>query len=358
MSLRKRCYQTLGLILALGVWACGSDITGPDNGNFDAETTAAGLEVVDGAFSTPAFASLEALGGAFGVPGAAPPAAAAAMLRAAGDPNAADFSERISEAASGFLASRAAAAIVLIPEDYRSLTLTYDPEEGYAVDSTRTEAPSNGIRFILYAVNPITHEITEPLTEIGYADLTDESTETVAAIGLEVVSDDVTYLDYTVTLSGTIVTPVFTVSGFITDGTDRADFTLSQGYAVNIAGITINIDYEIAVNDFSMDVALEIVQTNDENETVAVDISFSDGSDIATIIGSTENQEGVLEVRGNGVLFATITLTDSSVTVLDGEGEPLTAEEIQTLQELIEVIDEVGDLCEDLLHPVEFLFDD
>ena len=357
MSVLNRPVRTLGIVMALGVWACGSDITGPEAGNFDAEATTAGLATVDGAFQTAAFASLEALGDNFGIPGAPAPAAVE-LLQAAAHPTKPDFSERISAAASEFLATSAAPAVVLIPEDYRGLTLTYTGEGGYAVNEDLTDGPTNGIRFILYAVNPITHEITEPLTEIGYADLTDESTEVVAAIGLAVVSGGVTYLDYNVTLSGTFVNPTFTIAGFVTDGTDQVDFTLTHGYEVNIAGITVDIGYEIDVNDFSMDVTLEIVRTGDQAEVVAVDISFTDGNDTVTIAGSTDGGVGTLEVRGNGVLFATITITETSVTVVNGEGEPLTEQEIATLQELIEIIDEAGDLCEDLLHPVEFLFGD
>ena len=358
MSVLNRPVRTLGIALAMGLWACGSDTTGPESGNFDAEATTAGLATVDGAFETAAFASLEALGDNFGIPGAASAPAAVELLKAAGHPTAPNFSERISTAASELLATSAAPAVVLIPEDYRGLTLTYTGEGGYEIDETLTDGPTNGIRFILYAVNPVTHEITEPLTEIGYADLTDEGTELVAAIGLEVVSGSVTYLDYLVMLSGTFLNPTFTIDGFIFDGTDRADFTLTHAYAVNIAGATINIDYVIAVNDFDMDVSLAIVGGGDQVATTTVDISFSDGSNTVTIAGTLEDEAGTLNVHANSVLFAIITIDGDSVSVLDGEGEPLTQAEIETLQELIEIIDEAGEIFEDLLRPVEFLFGD
>ena len=358
MSVLNRPVRTLGFVLALGLWACGSDTTGPETGNFDAEATTAGLAAVDGAFQTAAFASLDALGADFGIPGAAATPAAIDLLKASAHPTTPDFSERISAAGSKLLAASAAPAVILIPEEYRGLTLTYTVEGGYEVDEALTDGPTNGIRFILYAVNPVTHEISEPLTEIGYADLTDESTEVVASIGLAVVSGGVTYLDYDVTLSGTFLNPTFTIDGFITDGTDRADFTLTHSYAVNIAGSTINIEYVIAVNDFDMDVALQIVGGGDQSTTTTVDISFSDGSNTVTIAGSVEDQVGTLDVHTNDVLFATITINGSAVTVVDGDGEPLTQQEIQTLQELIEIIDEAGDVFEDLVRPVEFLFGD
>ena len=355
MCLRVRYVGILGLALALGVWGCGSDTTGPNSGNFDAEATTAALAAVESAFETSAYVSLETLAGEFTIPGAAAPAAVE-LLRAAAHPDTTDFSTRISAAGSRLLATAAAPAVVLIPEEYRGLTLTYTPENGYAVDETRTDGPTNGVRFILYAVNPITHSVTEPLTEIGYADITDASTETVASIGLEVVSGGITYLDYDVTVSGTFLNTTFTIAGFLSNGTDQADFTLTHSYAVNIAGATINIDYGISVNDFEMDVSLIIVGGGDQSSTTTVDISFSDGSNTVTISGSVEDQAGTLEVHGNNVLFATITINASSVTVLNAEGEALTQDEIQTLQELIGIIEEAGNTFEDLLHPVEFLF--
>lgn len=354
--MRNRYVQIAGICLALGTWACG-DATGPESGNFDAQATTAGLEVVDGAFETAAFASLEALSGEFNIPGASAPEATE-LLRAAAHPEAPDFAARISAAASNFMATSAAPAVVLIPEEYRGLTLIYAGEDGYIVDETREDAPTNGVRFVLYAVNPVTHEITEPPTEIGYADVTDESTETVASLRLTVVSNEVTYLDYLVTLSGTIVNPTFTIDGFFTDGENQVDFVLTHAYAVNIAGFTAGIDYELDVNDFSMDVSLDIVGSDDEEPTVTVDISFSDGSNTVTIDGTLEHRAGSLLVRGNNVLFAVITFDELGVTVTDAEGEPLTDEEIEALEELIEIIDEAEEIFEDLLEPVEFLFDD
>lgn len=356
--MRNNLVKTLSVALAFGIWGCGSDTTGPgdESTNFDADATEAGLSTVEGAFETDAFMSLQAMGDEFAIP-AASPAMAADFLEAATQPSSPDFAERISEAGSRILATSAAPAAVLIPEDYRGLTLTYTPDSGYAVDTTLTDAPANGIRFILYAVNPVTGEVSEPLTEIGYADLTDQGTETSAAIGLTVVSGGVTYLDYTVTLTGTIVAPTFTIEGFLSDGTEQADFTLAHSYEVNIAGVTITIDYDVSVGDFSMDLLLEIVAANDESTTITVDESFSDGTNTVTIDGTLEDEVGTLEVRGNDVLFATITIDSTSITVVNGEGEPLTEEEIQALEELIDLSERVSDQFEDLLHPVEFLFD-
>ena len=68
---------------------------------------------------------------------------------------------------------------------------------GY-VPTDRTGAPSNGVRFIIYAVNPVTMQPVTPLQEVGYVQLTDLSGTTTQAARVVVVSDNITYLDYTV----------------------------------------------------------------------------------------------------------------------------------------------------------------
>ena len=355
MSLRNRHLGAIGLALLVGVWACGSDGTGPNGENFDAQTTADALESVDAAFQTAAFASLDALGDDFQLPGGVV-LAPVELLELAAHPGAPEFSVRAAAAAQRVLASSAPAA-VLIPEQYRGLTLVYHPTEGYYVDEERTGAPANGIRFILYAVNPVTHAITEPLTEIGYADVTAEGTETTASLRLTVVSGEVTYLDYSVTLAGLIVSPEFTVEGYFTDGTERVDFTLIHSAAIMLAGWSVDIDYSIEVGDFTMDVVLGIEGAGEQETSVTVDIEFSDGTNTVAVEGTLENGGGTLEVYANTNLFATITITITGVTVLGSDGEALTQEEMNALEEMMGIIDDAGEIFEDLFEPVENFFD-
>ena len=345
----------VGLALLVGVWACGTDGTGPNDGNFDAQTTADGLESVDATFQTAAFASLDALGDDFGLPGSAA-LATTSLLQVAAHPDAPDFSLRAAEAAQKVLATSAPAA-VLIPEQYRGLTLVYHTGEGhYIVDEEREGAPENGVRFILYAVNPVTHEITEPLTEIGYADITDEGTETTAVLRLTVVSNEVTYLDYTITLSGLLVSPVFTLSGYITDGTERADFTLVHALTLTLAGWSVEIDYDIDVGDFSMDVSIEFEGEGDNPSTTTVNIEFSDGTNTVTVVGAVENHVGSFEVHANGNLFATIAISNTGIVIVGSDGEALSQEEMETLEEILDIMDEIEDVWDGFFDPVEGFF--
>ena len=223
------------------------------------------------------------------------------------------------------------------------------------MDETRTDAPAAGIRFILYAVDPLTEAPVEPLNEIGFADVIDESTDTEAKVRLVVVSQGITFMNYTVGALGPPTSPTLTIAGFVTDGTERADFTLTTALQITFAGVVADIDYDIVASGISIHLALDIEQ-GQAGSSVVVDLSFTAGSNTVTISGTTQDESGTLEVRGNGTLLATITLTPTGSTVVNGNGDPLSADEIRVLEDIMEFVGDVFDTFEDLFDPVEFLF--
>ncbi|UCD23513.1 MAG: hypothetical protein JSW51_10760 [Gemmatimonadota bacterium] len=352
MSLRFRHLQALAMASALALSACSD--TGPNfEGNFDAAATSASVQTIDAAYSTPAFQSFAALGGQF-VVGGGVPAASARLIQAAAQ--SVTMTDQAKIAADQIANAIAAPAAILIPEEYRKQTYTYNGE-AYVVNPDRAdEAPDTGVRFILYAVNPVTGEITDGLEEIGYVDLIDLSNDTQASVQLVVASGGVTYLDYTVTATGVITAPTFTIDGYITDGDNQVDFTLVAGYVSTFASVTLTIDYDISVGDFSVSADLELVTDGEEGASVTVDVTFTHLGHTVRVFGGVENDMGTLQVTANGQLFATITFTDTQITVVGADGEALDQDEINALRELTEMIEDVFDAFEHLFHPVEFLF--
>src|SRR3989441_3585439 len=86
-------------------------------------------------------------------------------------------------------------------------------------------APSNGVRFILYALDLAGQPIaTQP---IGYADLMDESsgnTQTLHVLVVGTTTDPpVTYLDYAVSVTAGAGTARVAVGGVLTGGVERVD---------------------------------------------------------------------------------------------------------------------------------------
>ncbi len=94
--------------------------------------------------------------------------------------------------------------------------------------SDRTGAPSNGVRFIVYTVNPISGQPVTPLQEVGYADVEVTQTTNSASIRIELVSGNVTYLDYTVGATASQTAATINVSGFVSNGEDRVNFDLDM----------------------------------------------------------------------------------------------------------------------------------
>jgi len=352
----QRYKQLAVLAVAFAVAAC-SDTLSVGEEAFDADLTSQDLAAVDSIFDTEAFKSLKALGGQFNIAG--PPAMASAeLLRAAAHPSEPGNTARIEAAARQIqMAMAANAAVELIPQQYRGLVLKFVPGEGYVVDETLT-GPSNGIRFLLYAVNPVTDEIAEPLNEIGYADLLDESTDQTAAVRLVVVSGEVTFINYLVSANGPPTAPSFSIAGFVTDGEVTVDFDLTVAVQTNIGGTSIDIDYaiDVADRDFHVVLDLSVVMTSEGSSSTSLDISISHGRNTVRVAGELTNDMGTVKVFGNGELFATITLTETSLTIVNANGDPLSDREKRVLREIMDFVDEVFDVWESLFNPVEFLF--
>lgn len=98
----------------------------------------------------------------------------------------------------------------VIPAPLLGKTMEYSVGQGRYVVGERTGAPANGVRFVLYAVDPLTEDIVTPLVETGYVDLTRTVTGQVATARVEAYSSNNSLgkvLDYSVTLGGLLVGP-------------------------------------------------------------------------------------------------------------------------------------------------------
>src|SRR5881296_789536 len=167
------------LALALLVAACGGDSTGPGPMKpSDPLATAANIQGLDATFTSPAFQSF-AFASTYSPAGLSPVAALRTVLRAAGP--ALGARRALSPTESRLAATALHAVLVapsggmstpILPPAYLGKTFerTTDPVSGstayYPTD--RAGAPAKGVRFVLYALDPVYPIL--PLQEIGYAD--------------------------------------------------------------------------------------------------------------------------------------------------------------------------------------------
>lgn len=241
-------------------------------------------------------------------------------------------------------------------------TFEYNASTGRYSRGIRTGAPANGVRFVLYAVDPATQRIVTPLVETGYADLTRSVTQQGLMARVEVwggAANLIKALDYSVTVSGTIVSPQVLVAGFARNGTDSLAFSLTSQFS--LATQTIAIDWRAAVPARGLSSRVQQSIVGGESARVTINGLLISRNGRVGIAGTIEQVTGgTLVVTVNGRSFATIALdsaTDETPTVLNSDGQPLTRAQEQLLQNILEWFREAFDLFENLMDPVEHLLD-
>lgn len=348
----------LALALVLGAAACGDGPAGPGGaGAFDVASTAEAVRSVtaereehrdftatmalvsgrlESAASVPSAASL------FVARGWQPSLDADAWAALAGDLG------RTSDADG----SRA----LLLPETLLGSTLIWNPEtDRYEVDPERTGAPADGVRFVMYEVDPDTGRPAEPLNEVGFVDLVDESTSD-SGLRLRVHAVDTTgpspvdLADYVV--EGSLVLAGETrldlsASGFLSDGTDRLDFSLSQNLTLPSSSSTArgSLDYSLSLEDGAT-VTLTADGTFDLSggtaSSLTATLTLEDGGDVV---------ETSVEVAADGALDGAVAFNGREVILIAGtrsnpeftrpDGSEVTQEEREALRDLFRAVEEL-----------------
>jgi hypothetical protein len=344
------------VLFGLAVAGCGGDSTAPD-APFSPSGTSADMDGMSSAFDSQVLLSYSAssaqigalVGGSMGPMVSAVPKVSLLRNRTGATQFAASVARSyVKSAAGGVKPSFSSAAI---PPEYLGVTFVYDVSTHTYVQSDLSGAPSNGVRFLLYATNPVTGTIVEPLNQIGYADVI--STETSFQVRL--VSGGVTYLDYTAAGSATTSAVTISITGYATNGTDRVNFDLDN-HISGIAGqsMTLGVDYTLSVptrGGFRVEMSGNFVLT--DTQTVAtLDLTARGEHGTVRITGSDTNGVGTYEVFVNGDLYATIALNGGLPVITGASGAQLTEEEQATLRGIFVVFILGGDFFENLIDPL------
>jgi hypothetical protein len=262
--------------------------------------------------------------------GAAPLVRASAMsIRAAGEPRALAGAVESIFAPLGRELSAArlpeGMSAIVIPSELLGTTFEWDTGLGEYQATDAPGAPSNGVRFVLYAVDPVDYDIVLPLVETGHVDFIDGSTASTNAVRVRVVSGSTTYVDYGVAHTPAATTDLVVVDGFITDGDERLNFDLRTTFGAG----TFLLDYDLALveRDLTMSYTVDATSTTVDLEFLVRgpngEIAFTGG-------GSGTVETYVFEV--NGEEFATLEIDESSATWVSADGDPLTAAEEEALE--------------------------
>lgn len=320
----------LSIAASAALAACGGEATAPDRNAFEADVVADNLQRVERVVGAPEWDSFRAF---------------------AEGADAGPFASRVPGTGPGLY------LIPLISDNGRGTTFVYDTlTDGYVPRFSRPGAPENGVRFILYAVNPITGT-PEVSAEIGHADLIDLGSANGPEVAVQfiVVTEGAIFLDYSVTAVGDQNGGAVSIDGLVGRDPDRFAFgveaTSTSANATRATGVRFAIDF--AEQPFEVRADLASVDT-EEGETGSVDIRVRHRGNTIRIqmeggAGSAGSAEATFLV--NGELFATATGGSGAPIIRGADGQELSPEELQALHAILRLADGLTRMFGELMAP-------
>jgi len=377
------------LLLAALLAACGGAPTGPA-GQLDPAATARTVQTVQSAFTSTGVQSFEgssnaidaALGSSVAIASAFVTPDAAGQRGGIREFGVRQLAQLAAVTAAPSTSDAVAPVAFAIPTPALGRTFEWSTSLGrYAVASTPPSelaaVPSNGVRFLLYAWDAANDRPSSPLTRVGHADIIENTSAQGRSYRLVVTASNTVVLDYTTSFAFSQAQQrvVFSVNGFVTNGTKRANFTLDNtvsaanngsvvlDYLVTVPSDNITLDYVVALRNLNDPLGDEAVQIDlslqgeggriDVNGTLNIAAGAAPDSD-----DSFAGFVGVLTVRVNNGTFATITLSATSEPVIrNAAGQALSPAEADALEDVFDLIEDGFDFIEDLLRPVDQFFD-
>jgi hypothetical protein len=365
LQFAKRSVVTVAVV-SLALVGCGGD-SSPD-APFNPVGTSADLEAMNTTFASPTFASFSTFSLMFDAALGGSPIISSSVaaldvrgkdaqgIRAAAARSAQRLAAMLKqESAGGASLQSGRVAFASLPVGVAGKTFVYDPVTAAYVASDLTGAPSNGVRFILYAVDPVSYAPVEPLVETGYVDVIDLSGGTTQAARVLVVSGGTTYVDYTVTVSTGITSGKVTVNGMVTDGTTQANITLRSTVTFT-AGLTLTYSLDLPQRDVSIDLSVGVSDVGQPDSPVTVSLTMQGPNGTIAMSGQFAGTSGTLNIRVSGHAFATITTDGITTTITRVDGTPLADDEYQALQGIFQLQSSAFVSFDEMLTPVGTLF--
>jgi hypothetical protein len=361
LQFAKRSVVAVALV-SLTLAGCGGE-SSPD-APFNPNGTSADLEAMNSTFASPAFASFSTFSLMFdGALGGAPiisTSAAAIDVRGDGAQGIRTAAARAARRLAATLIKKEtrsglSASMMAVPTAVAGKTFVYDIGTASYVASDISGAPSNGVRFMLYAVDPVTFLPAEPLVETGHVDITDVSAGTTQAARVQVISGTTTYIDYKVSASSGATSGRVTVVGFVTDGVTQANINLQSTITVS-AGLTLTYSLTMPDRDVSIKLTVSVDDVSLPESPININLSMRGPNGSVTMTGQFAETSGILNVRINGTAFATITTSGTTTTIARTDGTPLSDEELGALDGVFELQAAAFTSFDQMLAPVGAFF--
>ena len=366
-----------GMALALLAAACSDNSVAPKS-PADPQATAAELAALGTVFNAAPLQSLSSVSGSI-TPSAPAPLAALAL---AGATNPLDHSTRLQPYARRIDAARVFARLLkpemgvnavaaLFPPALLGKTFEWDFTALQYDTTARTGAPSNGVRFILYAIDPLTLKPAGPApgTEVGYIDLKDEGSASQPKVHVIVagVGGAPVYVDYTVTLTSQSPSVKITTAGYITNGAGSPDSLRFSG-AISASGsttsvsVTEDVSFDVNSHDIHVRNWQRVTITQSGNQTalsLRISFRFEHAGEVITLDGALDvngtEVSGTVTSKVDGGLYATCSLTGTSnsytLTCQGADADGLSADDNAALDALGSAAGGVTSIFEGILGP-------
>lgn len=342
-SLRSRAFLALTVI---SLAACGEETALPTDLS-TAEATE-DIELTAAQFETPQTTALVDLGIAIDdALFAAGGGATLASIVAAGPTTTLptrSLVERFEDAGTSPMAA--------LPATTLGKTFEWDVVDDRYEMTARSGAPSDGVRFILYTIDPMTAEPAEPLVEVGHVTITQGGTESSPSATLIVRNTGgTTVFSYTAVRSGTASVPAFNISGNAGTGPNAATFSLSVG--VNLISQNITAEWRTSISARSLTTRTTL-GINPNTGAVTLRGIMQRGLRRVELSGTFNSTfGGQLTVEVGNKLFARIVMDgEGGVSITNPEGQPLTPEEEATLELIFDWFESSLTWYSALLDPV------
>jgi hypothetical protein len=236
----------------------------------------------------------------------------------------------------------------LFPADVLGKTLVWSTDSSRYVVGQQAGGPANGIRILLYAVNPVTLEPVQPLQQLGYLDLTDESTAQANKLGVVLTLGTSTIASYSVQTVRNTYSVTLTSTGYIksADGTQQVDFTISSSFRSQ-SGVGTFV-YDLRGSDGTV-VHLVVAGTSGNGNIL---FRISSGHNRIELSFDVSGATATGIILFNGFLVATLDDSGNGVQV-SASGYNLTPAQITALVAIFgHVATFLGDFADGILGPV------
>lgn len=219
----------------------------------------------------------------------------------------------------------------LFPANVLGKTLSWNTTTGEYEVSSQTGAPATGVRILIYFIDTQTNGPALPLNQIGYVDLTDESTPQFDRLGvlLRLFGQTVADYDITQTLSTGFAELNATGRLHSADLQEFADFDMTLG--ASTAGDAFTVSEDITGNDGThVFIGLTGDLTSEEFE-----LRVGSGSNELTLLSETADNVITGSVLYNGTTVGTISGNPDDPTFTGVGGRTLSDDDRNALGQIL-----------------------